>query len=232
MTPKLHSQKQSHGSKGKKKSSKANNASKRPEEPPATKTPLAPLVKRAPLEIKHPLQDSWTLWFFKFNKSNDWSDNLVIVYTFTTIEDFWALYRYLRSVSNLSPGSDYSLFKTGTTPMWEDANNREGGRWIIKSERQRRTINLDKMWLELLLFLIGGDEEIADEINGGYVNVRQKFDKVSLWMKNRDKKSLTTQAGAAFKERMGMDRKESIEFEFHEDSCNRSSSSAVFRYVV
>nr|ADD37878.1 Eukaryotic translation initiation factor 4E [Lepeophtheirus salmonis] len=182
--------------------------------------------------LKHPLRDSWTLWYFKFNKSKDWSDNLVEVFTFNTIEDFWGLYTYLQPVSTLSPGIDYSLFKTGITPMWEDAENREGGRWLIKSERQHRNSALDRMWLELLLYLIGGDERTADEVNGGYINVRQKFNKVSLWMRNREKKAIVMEAGATFKECIGVDRRIKVEFEFHEDSSNRSSSSAVYRYVV
>ena len=39
--------------------------------------------------IKHPLQNSWAMWFFKNDKSRDWKDNLRVITTFDTVEDFW-----------------------------------------------------------------------------------------------------------------------------------------------
>ena len=40
--------------------------------------------------IKHPLQNAWTLWFFKNDKSKSWADNLRVITSFDTVEDFWA----------------------------------------------------------------------------------------------------------------------------------------------
>ena len=40
--------------------------------------------------IKHPLQNTWALWYFKNDKSRDWCDNLRRVITFSTVEDFWS----------------------------------------------------------------------------------------------------------------------------------------------
>lgn len=39
--------------------------------------------------IKHPLQDSWAMWYFR-NVSANWADNIKIILAFDTIEDFWA----------------------------------------------------------------------------------------------------------------------------------------------
>ena len=39
--------------------------------------------------IKHPLENSWAMWFFKNDKSRDWKDNLRVITTFDTVEDFW-----------------------------------------------------------------------------------------------------------------------------------------------
>ena len=41
------------------------------------------------LLIKHPLHNSWTLWFFEADKKRDWSENLKEITTFDTVEDFW-----------------------------------------------------------------------------------------------------------------------------------------------
>ena len=41
------------------------------------------------LLIKHPLQNRWSLWFFKNDKLKEWADNLRVITSFDTIEDFW-----------------------------------------------------------------------------------------------------------------------------------------------
>ena len=63
------------------------------------------------LELKHPLENAWTLWFFKNDKARTWEENQRPIITVTTVEDFWALYNHIEVASRLPPGSDYSLFK-------------------------------------------------------------------------------------------------------------------------
>lgn len=46
-------------------------------------------------------------------------------------------------------GSDYSLFKKGIMPMWEDQANKRGGRWLISLERKQRS-ELDRYWLDIV----------------------------------------------------------------------------------
>merc|ERR1719233_723955 len=104
--------------------------------------------------IKHPLQNAWTLWFFKNDKARTWEENQRPIITVTTVEDFWSLYNHIEVASRLPPGSDYSLFKEGIFPDWEDPRNQPGGRWIINVDRRNRTELLDTYWLEILFFLI------------------------------------------------------------------------------
>ena len=70
--------------------------------------------------IKHPLQNAWTLWFFKNDKSRSWEENQRQVMTVDTIEDFWSLYNHIEVASRLPVGADYSIFKEGIFPDWED----------------------------------------------------------------------------------------------------------------
>lgn len=37
------------------------------------------------LMIKHPLQNSWTLWFFKNDKTKQWEENQREIITFNTV---------------------------------------------------------------------------------------------------------------------------------------------------
>ncbi|KAG7153368.1 Eukaryotic translation initiation factor 4E-like 1, partial [Homarus americanus] len=81
--------------------------------------------------IKHPLENTWTLWFFKIDPTKTWEDCQMLVASFNTIEDFWAVYNHIDPPSLLKNGRDYSLFKQHIKPMWEDENNCNGGRWLL-----------------------------------------------------------------------------------------------------
>ena len=110
--------------------------------------------------IKHPLQNAWTLWFFKNDKACSWEENQRPIITVKTVEDFWSLYNHITVASKLPPGSDYSLFKEGIFPDWEDPRNKVGGRWWINFDKKMRVECLDSYWLEIMLYLIG---EQADQ---------------------------------------------------------------------
>ncbi|XP_064581010.1 eukaryotic translation initiation factor 4E type 1B isoform X2 [Zonotrichia leucophrys gambelii] len=102
----------------------------------------------AEIQGKHPLQNRWALWFFKNDKSKMWQANLRLVTKFSTVEDFWALYTHIQLASKLTAGCDYSLFKDGIEPMWEDSQNKRGGRWLITLAKQQRHTELDRFWLD------------------------------------------------------------------------------------
>ena len=44
----------------------------------------------------------WSLWFFKNEKGNQWKDNLRLVTSFDTVEDFWAIYNHIQVITNLN----------------------------------------------------------------------------------------------------------------------------------
>ena len=117
--------------------------------------------------IKHPLQNAWTLWFFKNDKTRSWEENQRPIITVNTVEDFWSLYNHIEVASRLPPGSDYSLFKEGIFPDWEDPKNQDGGRWIINLDKRRPNRELmDTYWLEIMFFLIGEHaEQHAYQVN-------------------------------------------------------------------
>ncbi|XP_058853083.1 eukaryotic translation initiation factor 4E-1B-like isoform X2 [Acipenser ruthenus] len=98
--------------------------------------------------VKSPLQNRWALWFYKNDKSKTWQANLQLITKFDTVEDFWAIYNHIQVASKLSSGCDYSLFKDGIEPMWEDRRNKCGGRWLITLSKQQRHTELDRFWLE------------------------------------------------------------------------------------
>ncbi|GAB0188890.1 eukaryotic translation initiation factor 4E [Grus japonensis] len=162
------------------------------------KTEPAPSQEVASPEqyIKHPLQNRWALWFFKNDKSKTWQANLRLISKFDTVEDFWALYNHIQLSSNLMPGCDYSLFKDGIEPMWEDEKNKRGGRWLITLNKQQRRSDLDRFWLETLLCLIGESfDDYSDDVCGAVVNVRTKGDKIAIWTTECENRDAVTHIG-------------------------------------
>lgn len=60
---------------------------------------------------KHPLQNTWTLWYLENDRSKSWEDMQNEITSFDTVEDFWSLYNHIKPPSEIKLGSDYSLFK-------------------------------------------------------------------------------------------------------------------------
>jgi len=177
--------------------------------------------------IKHPLQNAWTLWFFKNDKARSWEENQRPIITVTTVEDFWSLYNHIEVASRLPAGSDYSLFKEGIFPDWEDPRNAPGGRWMINVDKRQRSDYLDTYWLEILFFLIGEHaDQHAHQVNGAVVNVRGKGDKLAVWLADASQPDSILRIGKMIKERLGIDPEQTIGFNIHNEEKARPSSSA------
>ena len=55
-------------------------------------------------------------------KSKVWVENLQMILTFNTAEDFWRLYNAIAVPSMLQVGSNYHLFKAGVRPVCMPVN--------------------------------------------------------------------------------------------------------------
>ncbi|CEF63261.1 Translation Initiation factor eIF-4e family and Translation Initiation factor eIF-4e-like domain-containing protein [Strongyloides ratti] len=182
---------------------------------------------------KHKLTSRWCLWYLKGDRNKEWEDCLKMVSTFDTVEDFWALYHHIQLASGLNWGSDYYLFKEGIKPMWEDANNVKGGRWLVVVDKSKRAAKLDHYWIELMMAIIGEQfENYGPYICGAVVNIRQKGDKVSLWTRDASRDDINLRIGQILKEKLEIPDNESIRYEVHKDSSNKTGSMVKPRIVL
>jgi len=173
--------------------------------------------------IKHPLGSAWTLWYYKNDRSQSWEQNQRQVLTVDYAEDFLGLYRHTELASRLADGSDYSLFKKGINPDWEDRRNAQGGRWIITLDRRQRADCLDGHWFEILLLLIGADmpDKEVGMVNGAAVNIRKKGDKLAVWVSDCGDMKMVLDIGKRIKERLGMSAENTIQFNVHSEEKAR-----------
>lgn len=198
---------------------------------PAVQIPACPDPPR--VMIKHPLQNRWSLWFYKNDRNHSWEENLLEITSFDTVEDFWYLYNNIEPASRLPLGCDYSLFKYGIKPMWEDNRNRQGGRYLFNLSKSQRATVLDHYWLEILLCLIGeGFGEQSDDVNGAVVQVRPKLDKLALWTATVRRSEGNIKIGKTLKERLSMHPRSTIPYQAHADTQSKHVSTARPRYEM
>ncbi|CAB1337370.1 unnamed protein product [Coregonus sp. 'balchen'] len=144
-----------------------------------------------------------------------------------------SLYNHIQLSSNLISGCDYSLFKDGIEPMWEDERNKRGGRWLITLSKQQRRADLDRFWLETLLCLVGeAFDDHSDDVCGAVVNIRTKGDKLAIWTTDYENKDAITHIGQGWKERLGVPHKVIIGYQSHADTATKSGSTTKNKFVV
>ncbi len=74
--------------------------------------------------------------------------------------------------------SDYHLFRRGIRPVWEDEENKRGGKWIVRLKKGV----CDRYWEDLLLAIVGDQfAEAGEEVCGAVLSVRSGEDVLSVW---------------------------------------------------
>ncbi|XP_020300549.1 eukaryotic translation initiation factor 4E-like isoform X1 [Pseudomyrmex gracilis] len=183
--------------------------------------------------IKHPLQNTWTLWYYEPDRNKTWEESQREITSFDTAEDFWSLYNHIKTASELRQGCDYSMFKQGIRPMWEDNQNKSGGRWLINLEKKQRATDLDNFWLEILLCMIGeAFDEYSDDVCGAVVNVRPKGDKLGVWTSNAESADSVMEIGRKLKERLKITSKTTMGYQVHKDTMVKTGSQTKNTYTL
>lgn len=177
--------------------------------------------------VKFPLENTWSFWFYKNDKNKEWKDNVKFITSVDFVEDFWGVYNHLQLVSKISTGCDYMFFKKDIPPMWEDPQNLDGGRWVLNLDKKFRP-SIDVYWLNTLLALIG--DQFMDEgpfVNGVWVNIRNKADKISLWTKHAKNAEVQMKIGRKFQEILGL-KDNMLVYEEHVQSDQKGDVKPLF----
>eukprot|EP00742_Colponemidia_sp_Colp-10_P023755 GILJ01028354.1.p1 GENE.GILJ01028354.1~~GILJ01028354.1.p1 ORF type:complete len:224 (+),score=37.25 GILJ01028354.1:63-674(+) len=174
----------------------------------ATKTsPQLTSDNAAPAHIPahHPLQNQWTLWYDgKRNQqpAADWASTLMEVKSFTSVEEFWGLYTFLKKPSSLEVGTSYNFFKKGVKPAWEDPQCANGGKWVISLQGDELA-QIDKLWEMLLLALIGERYEEGNSVVGAVLSKRRDV-KLAIWVSHTASADTILGIGAAIRKELGI----------------------------
>jgi translation initiation factor 4E len=129
-----------------------------------------------------PLKHTWVIYYRPpSSKNSDYEKSIKPLCRIPTIEAFWSVYVHLKPPSNLPNVSDYHIFREGIRPVWEDEENKRGGKWTMRLKKGVA----DRYWEDLLLAMTGDQfGEASDEVCGAVVSVRPGEDVFSIWTKN------------------------------------------------
>lgn len=182
--------------------------------------------------VKHPLQNSWTIWYDNPGKRSNqasWGDHLKKITTFGTVEDFWRVFNNLKPASSLAQGSNYHIFKENVEPKWEDPANAKGGKWTVSVPPKSRNSSLDQMWLFTVLACIGETFDSPDDVCGLVVSVRKAGDRVQIWTKDANNEHACRDIGRSLKLNLELPENVIIGYQSHADSMKKASKN---RYEV
>jgi len=175
--------------------------------------------------VKHPLQNSWTIWYDNPQKRTNqasWGDHLKKITTFGTVEDFWRVFNNLKPASVLAQGSNYHIFKEHIEPKWEDAANSKGGKWTVSIPPKSRSTSLDQMWLWAVLACIGETFLSPDDVCGVVVSVRKAGDRVQIWTKDATNEQACRDIGRSLKDALELPDSTVVGYQSHADSMKKS----------
>jgi len=146
--------------------------------------------------VEHSLDDNWTLWVNNIDnpKSQNWLDTIIKLISINSIEKFWCMYNNIPLPSQLIVPSDFYLFKNDIIQMWEDDNNKNGGKITIILKKNTNIELLNNLWLNTLLACIGNnfydDEYDINPICGIVLNIRKHQNRINIWINTSDEQSV------------------------------------------
>ncbi|KAF1847719.1 IF4E-domain-containing protein [Cucurbitaria berberidis CBS 394.84] len=190
--------------------------------PEDTTTASAPLDPDA----AWPLKSTWVVWYRPPTpKNTDYEKSIVAIIRFGTAQEFWKVFVHLKKPSTLPSVSDYHVFKEGIRPVWEDEENKRGGKWIMRLKKGVA----DRYWEELLMALVGDQfMEAREEVCGFVLSVRSGEDVLSIWTKNDGGRNIKIRE--TVKRVLELPEGTNIVWRSHDDSIAQRSAIDQARY--
>ncbi|OHT12541.1 eukaryotic translation initiation factor 4E member 2 [Tritrichomonas foetus] len=173
------------------------------------------------------LASEWSFHiFFKpqdVNNNDQYEDNIHVLGSFNTIEGFWSLYSHLKKPNDLDPPTDYHLFRQGIRAIWEDTDNVDGGKWMIRLKKGLASY----YWERLILALIG--EQFPVDVLGAVISIRFQEDIISLWNRTGGDAEIRHEICCALCAALELPPDTKLEYKKHDESVKDHSS---FRNTV
>ena len=168
------------------------------------------------------LHQKWVLWYDNPRLAppgSSWKDNLQKCGTFDNVGDFWSIFNNVKPASQLPLNSNYHIFREGVEPMWEDPENKNGGKFVLTiPKKDSQSGRCDEWWLYTVLSVIGETLDVGgNEVCGAVVSIRKSQDRIALWLKSSNKR-VCVAIGERWKKALGMNKTQ-MRFQLHNDGA-------------
>lgn len=190
-----------------------------PEDTPSSSGTLDP-------NVPWTLKSTWVVWYRPpTTKNADYEKSIVPIVKFSTVQEFWKVFAHLKKPATLPTVSDYHIFKEGIRPVWEDEENKRGGKWIMRLKKGVANY----YWQELLMALVGDwFAEAREEVCGFVLSVRSGEDVLSIWTKNNGGRNVKIRE--TVKRVLKLPENTNIQWRSHDDSIAQRSAIDQARY--
>ena len=128
-----------------------------------------------------PLNSTWTFWYASRKEKDHhipYSERLTKIAEFSTLQDFFKYYLYLKPVYEIERNVDIGLFKEGYKPLWECCP--DSGCWLLRFKRTADLKEINLKWEKVVLSLI---TEQFDEPHmlGAVLSIRGRETIIEIW---------------------------------------------------
>jgi len=167
----------------------------------------------------------WTFWYLKRDGAmqtlSNYEDSIKKIGDFQSVESFWKIYNHIIRPGDAPFSVDYFCFRDGVRPMWEDSENKNGGKFVLRAPKQRG--KAARWWEDVLLAVLGGQFAVpSDEICGVIVSIRPGKEVFSIWTKRAGDEALKKIIYDTLKDIFGLPSHYSIDYRTHAESENQS----------
>ena len=164
------------------------------------------------------LNSEWTFWYASRKEKDHhipYEARLTEISSFSTLEDFFKTYLYLKPTNEIDRNNDIGLFKKGYQPLWESCP--DSGFWFYRFKRTDDEKDINYKWERILFSLIG---EQFDEVNilGAVLSIRGRETIIELWFNYFGYEKIKNNVAKRFREVLSIDSGETVYFKDNKQS--------------
>jgi hypothetical protein len=138
-------------------------------------------------DLSNSLKYTWNLWYH--HEKDNWKvTGYRQFYTIKTIEDFWKMFNNWDRVGGIT-NKHFFIMRDNITPIWEDANNINGGCWSFKIQEDQAYNLFEDLAVHMLCNKLC--PTISDEILGLSICLKKNNNVVvKIWNQKSKSNSL------------------------------------------
>ncbi|OJD22463.1 hypothetical protein ACJ73_06188 [Blastomyces percursus] len=132
-----------------------------------------------------PLQYHWTVWYEKHLESSNYAERLYVLHE--DVADIGTFYKVYNNYpwDKVKLRDTVHIFRKGTKPVWEDPENRKGGRWTFRVPKAKSQV----FFHEVAILCMANEFQVAleaehDHVIGVSTSVRFNSHLISIWNKS------------------------------------------------